>query len=330
MIEHLHDERTRMGPSGHTLMEVVLSTAVLSIIMGAMVSTMIIAGRAVDDNPTKLVSVAGDAVNDITTDISLAQSITESTANAVTMVVPDRDGDAQAETIRYAWSGTAGDPLMRYYNGGAGAVVADDVHHFNLSYLTTVVGGSGGGGDPEGTESEEQVLIFHEDAPGGTFEEKKLKADGSAVAEYIKPTLDGGATSWKITYIKLSLSAEGGENDGVTTIQIRTADVDHKPTDTVLGQATVYESTLGADFAWVDVNLGPIADLDPDTGYCIVVLPSSGSNEVISVQREKDGTPMPSNCAYVEYDRKNSVWKAPDTTRDLRFYVYGTVTTGGS
>ena len=145
MTDPSQSRSARLSCRGHTLMEVILSTAMLCVIMGAVVSTMVIAGRAVDDNPVKQVAIAGDAANDVTTDISLAQSITESDANAVTMVVPDRDGDGQAETIRYSWSGTAGDPLMRQYNGGAEAVVASNVHRFNLSYLTTVVDGASGG-----------------------------------------------------------------------------------------------------------------------------------------------------------------------------------------
>ena len=327
MTDPSQSRSARLSCRGHTLMEVILSTAMLCVIMGAVVSTMVIAGRAVDDNPVKQVAIAGDAANDVTTDISLAQSITESDANAVTMVVPDRDGDGQAETIRYSWSGTAGDPLMRQYNGGAEAVVASNVHRFNLSYLTTVVDGASGG--DEGDESAEQLLISHVDATGGKFETMKLKADGSMVAEYFKPTLEAGATSWKITYIKLSLTAAGGDT-GVVAIQIRTANADHTPTSTVLGQATVYESALASGFSWVDVNLGPIADLDPDTGYCIVVLPVSGLGDTIAVEREVDGSPMPSDCDYIDYDKVESSWKSPDAAKDLRFYVYGTVTTGGS
>lgn len=327
-----HGERTGKPCGGHTLLEVMLSTLVLSIVMGAMISTMVIAGRAIDDNPITQVAAAGDAVNDVTTDISLAQAVTESTDNAVTLVVPDRDGDGQSETIRYSWSGTPGDPLMRQYNGSPAAVVAGDVYRFNLSYLTTeIVDGApaGSGGAGAGGESDEMELASHDDAPGGSFGDTDIGA-GEACAEYFKPTLPGAATSWKINYVTLRLSQKGKDADGVVAVQIRTADSSHRPTATVLGQATVYESTLTESPAWTKINLGPVTDLDPDLGYCIVVRYVSGKGDAVEVQYERNGSPMPANCDYVDYDKKKGVWKDPDSRKDLRFTVHGTVTTGGS
>jgi len=327
-----HGERAGASGGGHTLLEVVLSTAVLSVVMGAMVSTMVIAGRAIDDNPVTHVAAAGDAVNDVTTDISLARSVTESTDNAVTLVVPDRDGDGQSETIRYSWSGTPGDPLMRQYNGSTAAVVATDVHRFNLSYLTTeIVDGSPAGSDGVGPggESDEMELASHVDAPSGSFSDTNI-GQGEACAEYFKPTLPGAATSWKINTVMLCLSRKGKDADGVVAVQIRTADSSHRPTATVLGQATVYESTLTDSLAWTRINLGPVTGLDPDLGHCIVVRYVSGKGDAVRVQYERNGKPMPANCDYLDYDRKKHVWKAPDDRKDLRFAVYGTVSTGGS
>ena len=53
------------------------------------------------------------------------------------VVVPDRDdANADPELIRYSWSGTRGDPLLRQYNQATLATVAENVAAFNISYFT--------------------------------------------------------------------------------------------------------------------------------------------------------------------------------------------------
>ena len=59
------------------------------------------------------------ALVELLADLEFALAFSEKTDHALTFTVPDRDGDFISETIRYAWSGTPGDPLTRQYNGGA-------------------------------------------------------------------------------------------------------------------------------------------------------------------------------------------------------------------
>lgn len=134
---------TRCGiiRKGHTLAEVLISTLVVALIMGGMSSVMLMSTRALNSSAGD-VSDTGDVMDQIITDLNLAQHFTERTATAVTMKLPDRDGDSQDETIRYSWSGRVGDSVMRTYNGGTPVAVADNVHYFNLAYITKTVGGS--------------------------------------------------------------------------------------------------------------------------------------------------------------------------------------------
>jgi len=326
-------QRTSALRRGHTLMEVLISTAIVSIVLGAVVSTMVVAARAVDDAPAKAVSQAGDATNDVTTDLSLARSVTERSEHAITVSVPDRDGDGQSETIRYSWSGTAGDPLLREYNGGAARVVAQDVHKFDLSYLTTTVqpgdGPAGPGAAQTETESDEMVLMHHDNAPGGSMKEQKIKSTRWC-AQYFKPTLPDGATTWKITKVKFRAKKYKSPYDGVIAVQIRTADGSLKPTTTVLAETTVNESSLSSGYAWVEVDIGPLEDLTPGTGYCLVLKYGSGTRYVGKVEYEKDASDMPADTHWMTTDNSGSSWSNPTNSRDMRFHVLGTVTTGGS
>jgi len=133
---------SRSRRRGYTLMEIVISIAIVTVIMGAMVSTMLIARRGMQISAvgTESVSAASGVVQQMTAELSLATSITEQTASALTFTVPDRNDDGQDETIRYSWSGTAGDPLTRQYNGGSVATIAQDVHYFNMDYLARTIG----------------------------------------------------------------------------------------------------------------------------------------------------------------------------------------------
>ena len=79
------------------------------------------------------------ALSQLTSDLRLALSFTERTANAVTFTVPDRTGDDAVETIRYSWSGTAGDPLLYQINGSTAVTIIANVQQFNLTSLVRTI-----------------------------------------------------------------------------------------------------------------------------------------------------------------------------------------------
>ena len=106
-------------------------------LIGALSSTIFIALRASDTSATPAANTLVGLVrlSDMAAELQYTQTISEQTATAITVTVPDRDDpDTNPETIRYAWSGTVGDPLTRQYNGGTIANVADDVHDFAVQY----------------------------------------------------------------------------------------------------------------------------------------------------------------------------------------------------
>ncbi|MDP6543715.1 MAG: prepilin-type N-terminal cleavage/methylation domain-containing protein [Phycisphaerae bacterium] len=124
-----------------TLLEAMLSTVIISMIMMAMVSVTALSTRCLNSKGED-VGKASDVIDEITTDLNLAMSFSEQTATAATFTVPDRDNNGQSETIRYSWSGTPGDSIMREYNGGSAVVVAEDVQYFSLEYILKTIGGS--------------------------------------------------------------------------------------------------------------------------------------------------------------------------------------------
>jgi len=516
-------------------MEAVVSVGVTGALMGGIVSVMSIATTAAYNNTeaTESTYQARDVVSQVTTDLSLAQSFSQRTATSVTFTVPDRDGDGTPETIKYAWSGNAGGSLTRKYNSGAAVVVAEDVHHFNLGYITKTVpaatttadeteeanvstlgdttlllsrryetrsyggspylivggndyytaligfdlsgvnftignatlklyptyargnsklsvhamahtannaswyegtaigrlesgaaccrwrsyngrnslpwenssgspvsnfygargseigsidpdtsyssnqwieipldasaveayrssgsislnvkyasyylylaskentGGNGpelilssqqddSGGDEELQESDETTLIEHNNASGGYFKTWKIQYSRWA-AQYFKPTLPANTDSWKINAVGLRIRRTGGSN-GVIGIEIRDADSNQKPGSTIRTQTTIKESGLSSSYQWVRVNLSPVGDLNPSDGYCLVVRYSSGSSDVAKLEYEKNGNPMTPNTHFMYSYNRGRSWSSPENKMDMRFRIYGTMTTQG-
>ena len=135
---------TPTSPIGRTpargafsLAEMVISLAIVTILVGSMTSVLMLSLRAIDDrtNPAGKTVIAADAADQVLADLAVALTFTERTALAATFTVPDRTGDGQPETIRYAWTGVAGDPLLRVFNGVEDKSFASDVRQFNLTYL---------------------------------------------------------------------------------------------------------------------------------------------------------------------------------------------------
>jgi len=125
--------RPRSIRRAFTLVELVASMAGASILVAGMASTMFVALRA--SNPTNTPAAgmlaALTCMSDMSAELQYATSppVFSSSPPSLTVTVPDRsDADTATETIRYAWSGVAGAPLTRSYNGGTAVAVIPSVH----------------------------------------------------------------------------------------------------------------------------------------------------------------------------------------------------------
>ena len=128
--------------AGFTLLEVLISSTVMFILLMAVASAMMIGQRSIGSGAemSDEVQQGHEAVSQIILDLSLATSFSERTDKAVTFTVPDRNNDASEETIRYVWSGVAGEALTRQYNGGAVVVIVESVFNLKFSYLIKASG----------------------------------------------------------------------------------------------------------------------------------------------------------------------------------------------
>ena len=127
-----------------TLVELTVSMAVMTVLMAGLASAIVIASRAIpdDQSPVSATLEGYDIAEQIAGELFCAQTMPERTATAVTFTVADRDNDTVAETIRYAWTGTPGDPLTRQYNGGTVVNIIDSAYEFDLTYEIASISGT--------------------------------------------------------------------------------------------------------------------------------------------------------------------------------------------
>ncbi|QDS98341.1 PulJ/GspJ family protein [Adhaeretor mobilis] len=128
---------------GYTLVELMLSSAITAALTGGLASSLYIASQSLDvaDGEWQDTREAHRVLATLNRDVQSALSFSELTSTSVTMEVPDRDGDDAAETIRYSWSGTVGDPLTYQFNGGTVQTVAGDVQSFSLEWVSRLIEG---------------------------------------------------------------------------------------------------------------------------------------------------------------------------------------------
>lgn len=133
--------RSRVATPAFSLAEMVVSMTIMTVLVGAMLSAMMIASHAFPErNIAEQRSLqAADALAWMQRDISYATTVTTLSAREIVLTVPDRGhGGAGPETVRYYWSGTPGDPLIRQYNGGNLVALCELVQGFSLTLTRDV------------------------------------------------------------------------------------------------------------------------------------------------------------------------------------------------
>jgi prepilin-type N-terminal cleavage/methylation domain-containing protein len=313
---------------GFTLMELLLSAAILAILSVAMGSAVLIASRAIGnrggDSSASRAVAASDAIEHFRSEIRTATSFSERQATAVTFTVPDRDGDGVEERIRYAWSGIPGEPLTRAYNGSLPETLAEDVRAFDIDYLLQSLEPSTQNGEYEGGEV---LLISHVDAPGGIMRSADVDRNRTA-AQYFKPALPANAVSWKVTRVQV-MGRSDRNDDGILYFWMCAANGSLKPSYPVHETVQVNESQLPVATGWFDVRFNQLDALDPSQGLCLVIGYRSGNGNVAMLQYEEGGFPMTPGTHWMTSSDAGSSFTNPVQYQDMCFRVYGTVTTEG-
>ncbi len=310
------------GRLGYTLVELVVSTAIMAVLAGGMVSAILVATRAVPDgtHPSSAIVKATQAVDRIAGELMYAESVMQQSVTAVDFTVADRDADDAPERIRYAWSGTPGDPMTRQYNDGAVTEFVRDVNEFALAYDLQVTTEQ----VPTENETLEMPLIGYEHWE--SLADFSIDANNWA-GQYFLPDLPADTLSWSVTRVRFRAKMRG-QNDGVTMLQLRPATTGNLPSSTVLEERPMYESDLTDTYLWQEFTFSNVSGLAPSQGMCLVLQFVSADSHSCNVQYQSYGAWM-FGTNLVRTASAGSSWIS-ETDQSMLFHVYGTVTTPGS
>jgi type II secretory pathway component PulJ len=321
------------------MMETVVSMAIIAIVLLACGSVLVLAARVMNTSAsgTAAQADAGQTVaTQIAADLRMATSFSERTANAVTFTVPDRTGDGQPDTIRYAWYGAGGgnitinsvvygvapNTLVRQFDGGPPATLADRVQAFSFNYLLRTVGQPT---QSPASESPDQNLVTHS---GLSLNVKPFALKSTNwLAEYVQVAFPANTVSWKINHVKLQIARASANATGTLILEVHGADTAHKPTSAVLGSATVDMTTLTTTKTTVDLTLTPAVSIpDPNQGVVLVVktVASNPSNVYY------DSLSTDFSIGYTTTTNAGGSWSTPTTLSALQFSMWGTYTTQSS
>lgn len=297
---------------GFSLLEIVISLTIMSVLVVAMGSALLVATRGMPDSDSPLAENISSArvIDQIAGELQYAFTVVSASTTGIAFIV-ERNG--APVTINYSWSETAGDPLVRQYDGGASVDILPNVTDFNLSYdlgaaeFTTLP-----------TEGSEIELVNYEPEvySGNNFSITLTDWTG----QYFKPTLPIGADSWRVT--RVVFRAKRAANDlGQTHVQLRTADENNMPTTNIIESVLMLESDLTNSYTWRQFTFSNVAGIAPEDGLCLVLqLALNQTTGRVEWATESSGLVTTSDGG--------SNWNF-NSDKSLIYYVYGKVTMPG-
>lgn len=313
-LPRLAQPRPPLRTRGFTLVEVLVAMAITTLILAAMVSSALLAGKAVPDpNDAPSAAMTAAQVNDqIAGELETATLILEQTPTAITFTVPPRGNDTSPERIRYSWAGTSGAPLLRQYNRGQATAVIAAVDQFSITPVIATSTETYGGSVTEDTS--ESLLV--DDSGTSNLTNQNVNTNNWVGQYFLPASLPAGVIGWRPTRVRFQ--AKVSDAAGATNVQMQMPNATATPNGTILYQSTLSGSSLTSSYAWQSFTLSQMPRLTPTSGVCLVLQYASGSpNSAIVQSNNGSGLLQTSNAG--------TTWTESSTT-SLQSQIYGTLT----
>lgn len=305
----------RPRAAGFSLVEMVVSLAVVSVLLVGMTSAIVLASRALPsgNSPAASTVKSARALHQLRDELRAATQLLNRTATSVTLHLPDRDGDGRSEVITYAWAGNPGDPLLRSANGNAAATAIDHLDQFALKYDTTDQSLAFPG--PPGNASAEQLLSSFETSDTANTEDHRLNSD-QWIGTIVDPALPTDAAAWRITRALFYGNRRGGPGSTIT-FELR-GSLGDTPNATIHDATTLDEADLNG-WAWYE-TVFESPDFTPAETAAIALANYGGGDAGVWNYYTQDSAPTQ---MFNSNDGGDS-WNGAEDNEELSHYVYGT------
>lgn len=295
-----------------SLVELIVSMAIMSVLAVGISSAVLVSTRAIEqtDGLSARVRSAAGFSQELGAEIETAVDVPERDATAVTLAVPDRDGDGSSEQIRYNWSGVSGTPLYRTYNSGTAVAILESVYAFALDYdfVEITVG------DADDTES---LVAAHESSNDlSNFKVGNVKL----LSQRFLPELPAGATGWRVSRIAL-YGKQTGDDGGTLYVSLCWPQYNGTP-GSVICSASVAESSMASSHGWHSFGMSDCSGyFNPGQPVCIVV---GGKVNDSAELKYHDKNVTDANLKFYTSEDAGATWE-PRLEEALQFKIYAEV-----
>ncbi len=139
------------------------------------------------------------------------------------------------------------------------------------------------------------------------------------IGQCFLPTLPPDAISWAVTRVKFQ-AKKGGPSNGIASVQLRPVDALGYPTEAILEQYPMPESSLASGYAWQTFDYNINTGLTPGEGLAFVIAVQQDDAEVCKILYDNSG-----GSNYFSTSNAGATWTGKD--KGLPFYVFGKIST---
>jgi hypothetical protein len=310
-------------------MELVVAITISGVLMVGLTSTLYVASRAVNlSGPPRAALDASGAESNVLGELQYAVSFTERSNHAVEFTVADRNGDDADETIRYAWSGAAGDPLTRQYNGREPVTLVEDVQEFDLNY---VIQESAETTNSVAAVDSGEVLLASFEGWTGILPNHAWKV--AICSEYLVVDVPQDVTQLTITRVELQMKQlVGGFGDKLVAIHYPSSGGGPEPDlgARIGSQSVKANADLPVGGGWTEFAFSDVVIDDPPSEFCIVV---DGTSVLAGSVLFYSHAGAPTDTPVGLWSSNGGATWDPSTARnqnDMLFRLYGSYQTPGT
>ncbi len=254
-----HDPAARAR--AFTLIEVVLATAILSVLLAGMGVALAMSAQAADlGNESN--ARAGDAARVLAqmhAEVAAATAIIERSEDSVEFTIADRDGDGAEETLRYEWSGVAGSPLVRSGKGLQARPILPAIDAFSIGIELQP--------PPIVTTANDRTLEEFRAHAAPSFAFMAITSSINAAQSWAPPQVPGIA-SYRISKIVIPYRAS---RSGTMRLRVFPATSDRPSSGTALVSRSLTITSTASAVAAATFELSPAITLNPGQSVWLVI-----------------------------------------------------------
>ncbi|MCC5785568.1 MAG: prepilin-type N-terminal cleavage/methylation domain-containing protein [Phycisphaerales bacterium] len=266
-----------MRQRGMTLIELLVAMTITATVIGGLSSAIMITSRAAPQSgdPLKARLDTLHGADLLAAELAGAIDITEAEPRSIAFRVRRHNGSTR--TVRYHWSGVAGDPLLRTFGSGEDVEVLAGVQRMAIGYERQ----QGPVAPREQTREEQLVTNIT-----GVDDDRFTVDDQAAISQPFEPDLPDGTVRATFTEARVMLRRNTLLlPSGTVTVQVRRFDPDAKTPGRLIAWGEVAVSSISTSYELVRVPLTS-HETPTDGPFCVMVVCNNSSGVTAAIDRD--------------------------------------------